>query len=165
MYHRLHQIALALRFRTPPPLPADLIPDPQLYRLFRSLGAHDQRHLLEVHRLCVESGLPDHVVLGGLLHDLGKARLSGSRMSVAGRIWHVLFGRFAPGWEYRLSRSRIPVISNELFLAFNHAEIGAERLTALGYPPEVVEIVRMHDAKSTTNQHLRAMQAIDSSTP
>ncbi|MDQ2683071.1 MAG: HDOD domain-containing protein [Chloroflexota bacterium] len=165
MFHRLRQIAFALRFRTPPPVPADLIPDARLRRMFRSLGAHDQRHLLEVHRLCVESGLPGHVAMGALLHDLGKARLSGSRISVAGRTWHLLFGRFAPDWERRLSRARIPIISNELFLAYHHAEIGAERLAALGYPPEVVEIVRKHDAETTTDHHLRAMQAIDSATP
>jgi putative nucleotidyltransferase with HDIG domain len=165
MFHRLRQIAFALRFRTPPRLPDELIPDDRLRRMFQSLAAHDQRHLLEVHRLCVERDLPEHVAMGALLHDLGKARLSGSRMSVAGRTWHVLFGRFAPTWERRLSCSRFPIISNELHLAHNHAEIGAVRLEALGYPAEVVEIVRKHDAKATTDPFLRAMQSIDSSTP
>jgi putative nucleotidyltransferase with HDIG domain len=142
-----------------------LIPNCQVRRLFRTLGAHDQRHLLEVHRQCVDADLPEPIVQGALLHDIGKVRLSGSQMSVAGRTWHVLFGRFAPGCERRLSLMRIPVISNELFLAYSHARIGAERLEALGVPPEVCTVVQFHDAREVTDPHLRTMQEIDSATP
>lgn len=102
---------------------------------------------------------------GALLHDIGKARLSGARMSVAGRTWHVLFGRFAPNLERRLAEMRIPVISNELFIAYNHAAIGADRLEALGIPQAVCDVVRHHDDPNLTDPAMRAMQEIDSATP
>ncbi len=86
-------------------------------------------------------------------------------MSVAGRTWHVLFGRFAPGWELRLATMRLPIISNELYLAHNHAAIGADRLEALGLPPAVCDVVRHHDAIDVADPAMKAMQEIDSATP
>jgi hypothetical protein len=165
MFHRIIQIGYALRFRTPPVLEPELIPEPPVRRLFEALGAHDQRHLLEVFRKCREAGLPEHICQGGLLHDIGKSRLSGSTMSVAGRTWHVLFGRYAPHWERKLADFRLPIISNELTIAFDHARIGAERMCALGVSTAVTDVIRHHDDPHVTDPALRTLQKIDSATP
>lgn len=154
-----------MQFREVPKLPAGLLGDPLVRSLFRALPAHDQRHLLAVYRACREQGLPEYIQRGALLHDIGKVRLSGAGMSIVGRTWHVLFGRFCPQAERRLATWRIPVISNELFLAIHHAETGAARLAALGEPDDVCAVVRFHDDTAVLEPEMVRFQEIDSATP
>lgn len=163
--HRVTQILFAVQAREAPRLPTGLIPNPLVRSLFRSLPAHDQRHLLAVYKACAAEKLPRHILQGALLHDIGKVRLSGTGISVPGRTWHVLFGRFCPTIEARLSRMRIPVISNELYLAVHHAEIGAARLAALGEPDDVCTVVLNHDTTEMQERDMARFQEIDSATP
>ena len=163
--HRLHQIALALVARTPPVVDRGLFPSDAVWRLFEGLHAHDQRHLLAVYRKAVDAGLPGPVCTAGLLHDIGKVTLAGTRISLAARIAHVVLQRASPEIETRLIDRSGPWLGVGLRLAHEHGTLGANRLRALSVDSRICEIVAHHDDLTLCDPPIRRLQDIDSATP
>jgi len=141
------------------------MPNEQVCRLFRGLHPHDQRHLIAVYEKAIAAGLPPDVCTAGLLHDVGKVTLAGSRISLAARIAHVLLQRFSPSLEARLIERSGPWLGVGLRLAQNHGRLGADRLRALAVDPAVCEIVERHDDCTYPDLAVRLLQEIDSTTP
>ena len=124
---------------------------------WHALGAFDRSHLVAVAEDLDASGQPDHVVLAGLLHDIGKA----GRVTTLDRVAHVLLGRIAPGVRDKLTtRSRPLPGLNGLHLLLRHADYGADLLAAAGLPARVVWLVRHHE-QPTEHADLRALVAAD----
>jgi hypothetical protein len=163
--HRLHQIALALIVRTAPAVDRRLFPNDAVWRLFDGLHAHDQRHLLAVYRKAVDAGLPEPVCTAGLLHDIGKVTLAGTRISLAARIAHVILQRAAPDVEIRLIDRSGPWLGVGLRLAHEHGTLGANRLRALAVDSRICEIVAHHDDTTLSDPPICRLQEIDSATP
>jgi hypothetical protein len=163
--HRLHQIWLALTLRTPPHIDSTLLPNEHVRLLFNGLHPHDQRHLIAVYEKAVAAGLPPNVCTAGLLHDIGKVTLAGTRISLAARIAHVLLQRFSPSLEARLIQRSGPWLGVGLRLAQNHGRLGADRLRALAVDTWICEIVERHDDCSYPDHTVHLLQEIDSATP
>lgn len=165
LFHRTHQIILALAVRHAPPIDPALFPNQAVWRLFTELHPHDQRHLLAVHDKAAGARLPGPICLAGLLHDIGKVTLPGTRISLVARIAHVVLERLSPAADAKLAEREVPLLGVGMRLAHNHARIGANRLRALGVDEEVCRIVEFHDNPTQTDPDVRALQNIDSSTP
>jgi hypothetical protein len=163
--HRLHQIWLALTLRTAPDVDPTLLPNEHVCRLFQGLHPHDQRHLIAVYEKAVAAGLPPDVCTAGLLHDIGKVTLAGTRISLAARIAHVLLQHFSPSLEARMIERSGPWLGVGLRLAKNHGHLGADRLRALAVEPGICEIVERHDDCTHPDPAVRLLQEIDSATP
>ena len=163
--HRLHQIWLALTLRDSPTVDLALFPSEHVWLLFRDLHPHDQRHLIAVYDKAIAAGLSPEVCQAGLLHDIGKVTLAGTRISLAARITHVLLQRFAPSFESQLIQRSSPLPWVGLRLAGEHGRLGANRLRALAVDPVICEIVERHDDCSNPDPAVRLLQEIDSATP
>jgi putative nucleotidyltransferase with HDIG domain len=163
--HRLHQIALALIARTPPAVDRRLFPNDAVWRLFDELHTHDQRHLIAVYQKASDAELPEAICTAGLLHDIGKVTLAGTRISLVARIAHVILQRAAPEVEARLIDRSGPWLGVGLHLAHNHSRLGARRLRALAVDPRICDIVEHHDDATLCDPLVRRLQEIDSATP
>jgi hypothetical protein len=155
--HRTHQTLLALFDRAEPTPPTSIFPNDQVARMFRQLAVHDRRHLIAVYERCDQAGLAPETCLAGLLHDIGKASLAGRNVSVIDRVRHVLRDHSACMDQMQ------PLTGPEL--ARRHAEIGAERLRAVGVGERVCWLVHYHDDESILDEQLNRLQAIDNATP
>ncbi len=113
--------------------------------LFQRMPAGDQRHALEVlTRLRAHGSVGDDLAAAALLHDAGK--------SLAGRapLWRavvVLAGRRGRRVLLRLASPRPASWHYPLYVALHHAALGADLCTEAGCSPEVVRLVRLHDAE------------------
>ena len=163
MYHRVRQAATVLLGRRDDELPAALGATPRTARLFAALDPHDRRHLVDVHRACIAEGLSADIAMAGLLHDIGKASLSGRRVNLLDRSLRVILTRFSPRFLRRWSREPSPSWRVGLHLAEEHARLGASRIAALGWSDSVVGAVREHESTLAAGE-LATLQRIDDST-
>ncbi len=158
-FARIRQGLRTLSPAPPPPIPARLaarLPEPVLTR-WHALGSYDRRHLVAVASDLTASAQPDHVVLAGLLHDIGKA----GRVTIVDRVAHVLIGWIMPRMRARLAARSRPVPGLDgLHLLLRHAETGADLLEKTGMPAKVVWLVRHHE-QPTEHPDLRALVAAD----
>jgi HD-like signal output (HDOD) protein len=124
---------------------------------WHELAPFDRRHLVAVAEQLERAGHPDHVVLAGLLHDIGKV----GRITVVDRVAMVLLRRLSPVLLDRLAASRwsAPFLEG-LHLLLRHAERGADLLADAGMPAEVTWLVRHHE-RPDAHPELRALQAAD----
>lgn len=162
--HRLRQGFAALNLIAPTPPTPDVLDDPGVRRLFEALSAHDRRHLLEVYRAARCRSEDEAVRSAALLHDVGKATLSGKRISLAARVYWVL-RQLLPGVPLRSSRANRGggwLIGP--WLAEHHARIGADRLRALGMPEADCRLVELHDRGDVEDARLTLLREIDSLT-
>jgi hypothetical protein len=122
-----------------------------------ALGPYDQRHLVAVARRLADEGHGEHVVLAGLLHDIGKA----GHISLAARTLFVLAAPLGAGPRVAAIRRirRAPGLGG-LHLLLHHAAAGADMLERAGLPPEVVWLVRHHE-RAIDHPGLRALRAAD----
>ena len=68
---------------------------PQLFPLFDSMQATDQRHCLDVYKRLTDTGCNDAEVLtAALIHDAGKGRIAGARFGVHHRILYTAIERW-----------------------------------------------------------------------
>jgi len=162
--HRLRQVAASLASREVVGVPTELADTPPTARLFSALAPHDRRHLVAVHRACVVAGVSPDIVMAGLLHDIGKASLSGRRVNLLDRSVRVVLARWGPELLSRLCGAPAPGWRFGLVLAETHAVIGADRLAALGWPDLTVAAVRDHEAHVTEGE-LGELRRIDNTTP
>jgi hypothetical protein len=146
LWARRRQASLPDRYKHA--LPNDVI------MAWSRLAPYDQHHLLAVSADLQRGGATDQVIVAGLLHDIGKA----GGVSLVDRVACVLLGRFLPGTLRRLKRP--PPGLNGLHLLTRHAEEGARLLERAGMPPEVVWLVRHHEA-ALDDPALRALQVAD----
>lgn len=117
----------------------------------------DQRHSLDVYRTLKEQGQRDPDLLtAALLHDAGKGRLAGASVRLWHRVTYVLLQAGAPWALAGLANGR-----SGLSALYRHAERGALIAEALGAPPAVVELIRRHDERNSSDEQLRLLRAAD----
>ena len=132
--------------------------------MFEALSTYDQRHLIAVHHSAKRVTQDDGLLLAALLHDIGKATLSGARVSLVARVFQVLRNA-APGpVRERVRPPRDGAWLKGSWLAEHHAAIGAERLRALGVDEAICQMVQLHDARDVNDQRLALLHRIDSTT-
>jgi len=101
--------------------------------------------------------------MAGLLHDIGKASLSGRRVGLLDRSARVVLARWRPELLRRLSREPTSAWWSGLALAEGHPLIGADRLEALGWPEATVVAVREHESEVAEGEPLM-LRRIDDAT-
>jgi hypothetical protein len=160
MLTRLRQgITAIFSSRTPLPFPEPYRGKvaPGIIAQWDRLSPYDQRHLVAVATDLRRSGLPETVVLAGLLHDIGKA----GTVWLPARVLVVLMQRFSPDLARRLKTMPSPPPGlRGLHLLLNHAERGASMLETHGMRSQVSWLVRHHEAL-TSHPYLTALQAAD----
>ncbi len=160
MLTRLRQgVSALLTSRTPVPFPSSYreTVNPNIIARWDRLSPYDQRHLVAVASDLRRSGLPETVVLAGLLHDIGKA----GTVWLPARVAVVLLRRLAPDLAGRLgSMDTPPPGLRGIHLLLNHAERGARMLDESGLRPQVSWLVRHHESRAS-HPYLTALQAAD----
>ena len=145
-------------------MPSELASAPRTARLFADLAPHDRRHLVAVHHECVASGISREVATAGLLHDIGKASLSGRQVNLLDRTVRVVMARWRFDSLSVLGRAPAPGWRLGLVLAHRHAAFGADRLAALGWPESIVLAVREHESDAAEGERA-TLRRIDDATP
>ena len=140
-----------------------MVAAPRTARLFAALAAYDRRHLVAVHLACVDAGLSADIAAAGLIHDIGKSSLSGRQVSLVDRGLRVVLTGVRRDTSPRVVREPVTGWRLGLALAERHAEIGAARLAALGWPDSVVAAVRDHESSDAVGE-LATLLAIDHAT-
>ncbi len=165
--YRARQFFVALRPRLEEAERAEAasVLGPELWLLFDSMSARDQRHCLDVYRVLRSHGCEDKdLLMAALLHDAGKGRLAGTRVRLWQRVAYVLLGTAAPGMLNRLvGTGSLGRLTGGLRVLHQHAERGAELAAALGAPAEVVELVRDHEDGARAGDRSRLLRAADDS--
>ena len=161
LVHRIQQTFLALYVRQIPAIPDTLFSDDLVRRLFVTLSAHDQRHLLAVHRKARQRGYDELTCSAALLHDVGKASLAGRHVSVMARILNVVQESVRVG----NGSTGPPLQIDNYALNRSHGALGAARLRALGLSESVCALVEMHDCPDPTDERLIRLQQLDNTTP
>ena len=129
LVRRFFQVALARPLTSTEIAEAAAVLDATGLRLFRMQDHSDQRHAHTVMRR-VAAAIPDSdAAAAALLHDVGKAGLG---MGAVSRAVATLSIALRLPLTVRIERYR------------HHGEIGAERLTAAGAVPLVVDFARRH---------------------
>ena len=124
---------------------ADNLP-PAAQELFYAMHPADQYHALNVARTALElwekqpAGDRDLLLRSALLHDVGKKR---GDMDVFGKVWAVLLKHFLPELAKKLALQGTGYLGHIMYISYNHAQIGAEKLQHIGMVQEA-EIIRYH---------------------
>lgn len=122
-------------------------------RLFFSMSVPDQRHAINTARTALDmaSGKPvdeDLLARAALLHDVGR---SAGDLGTFGKVFAVvvdsLFGRLSRQLGKESGGGKFS-IRRMLYIYYHHAEIGAARLSALGYHEEADIVKRHHETES-----------------
>lgn len=123
-----------------------LCPNSESWRLLARLGPYDRRHALAVYDLLVASGCDDEdVLLAGLFHDIGKAD-ERARVHLVDRVGLVLGCAIAPGAVKRRTTSRSKTRAwHGLYLASEHARLGADAARQAGLSPRTCALIAAHD--------------------
>jgi hypothetical protein len=110
--------------------------------LFAAMSANDQRHSLAVYRALRARGYDDvDLLAAALLHDSGKGS---GRVRLWMRPTVVLLRALAPGLLRWLARPPAPRWRRPFYLAWHHAEIGADLAAAAGLSERTVLLIRTH---------------------
>ena len=132
--------------------------------MFEVLDARDRSHLLAAYQVSLETADDRVVQLAALLHDIGKATLSGKRISLVARVCVVLLPALPGELRGRVRPDRDGAWLTGWWLAKHHARLGAERLRALGVSEEVCRLVELHDSINVADDRLKLLRDIDSGT-
>lgn len=127
--------------------------------MFRALSRHDQHHLLAVYwALGGDSG--NSIAIAGLLHDIGKASYSGDTAGLTARTLNVLL-KPLPRIQHLIGSKGANSIRGDLWRTRHHADLGADRLAALGWPVDVTRLIREHQLPSNEPSLLALRRADD----
>ena len=111
--------------------------------LLQRMSSFDRAHHLCVHDSLVDDGHHDpDLLLAAALHDVGKSDAQG-RVRLGHRVLKVLGERVSPGLLDRVSRWD-NVVGHGLFLAANHAALGALLVRAAGGSERCCELIARH---------------------
>jgi putative nucleotidyltransferase with HDIG domain len=122
---------------------ADYLTKPEL-DLFLSMHRYDQKHAVDVARHLAGRGASLELIRAGMLHDIGKAEcpeLTLIRRSIA----VFLEWRAPEDAQFLADRGR-GNLAYAVYVHKNHPEIGARILEDMGSDPEIVTLVRFHQA-------------------
>ncbi len=116
-------------------------------RLFYAMHPIDQAHAVHVAetaaRLADEAeeqgcGMPREFLLRcALLHDVGRVK---GDLDLWGKVWAVLAHHYLPKLSRRLADGKCV---HFLYVYYHHAEIGAEKLRAIG-DDDIADVIRWH---------------------
>ncbi|MGI8405529.1 MAG: HD domain-containing protein [Thermomicrobiales bacterium] len=136
---------------------------PGTTEIFQQLSEGDQRHLLAVHALLIDERAREDVLRAGLLHDIGKV-YNGQRIGVASRCLKVLMSTVTPGVLASVTQRPMPPWWGAgLWIAGNHARVGAQMLEELGYSARVCWLVAHHEDTGVNDIGLAQLGAADNS--
>lgn len=126
-------------------------------RLFYSMTTRDQRHCLDVYHALRRQGCrDDDLLLATLLHDVGKGPV---------RLWHrvayVLLKAASPRFIDQVARSDRRGWRRAVASLRNHAVEGARLAEKAHAPASVVELIRRHEERDTTDGRLALLQSVD----
>lgn len=149
---RVQQFLAAVTTRRNEPADARLhalCPNAACWQLLARLGPYDRRHALAVYDLLSASGCDDgDVLLAGLFHDVGKAD-ERARVHLVDRVGLVLGCAIAPGAVKRRTTSRSTTRAwHGLYLAAEHARLGADAALQAGLPPRACALIAAHDGNA-----------------
>ncbi len=162
---RLAQAWAFRRNRMPPYLPEPVRNDLQGdgVNAFVRLTPADQRHLIAVHAMLRASHASEDVRLAGLLHDIGKVH-DGRHIGFRDRCLKVLMHMLLPRLLDRIaSVSDPPLGLGGLWVACNHARLGATAAAKLGYSDRVCWLIEHHEDTHVHDRELAALKAADGS--
>lgn len=126
--------------------------------IFERMPRRDRRHSLDVLYTLRDAGYNDSVLLkAALLHDAGK---SDPRLTLAHRVAVVLLSRWAPGLLERWARDGRGWKAG-FAVHLNHPEAAARMAEEAGSEPEVVELIRNHQAHPAPGERGRIFQWAD----
>lgn len=134
---------------------------PEQWALLARLSRADRAHLLAVHRRLLAHGCRDRdVLLAALLHDAGKADERG-RVGLSQRVAAVLLRRAVPGLLAALAVPGRGRWRHGLYLAREHARLGAEQARRVGCSERVCWLIAHHHDAMVDDPGLRLLQAAD----
>ena len=133
--------------------------------LFYAMHPADQYHALNVARTALDlwekqpAGDKKLLLRSALLHDVGKMR---GDMDVFGKVWAVLLKHFLPALAQKLALEGTGYLGRIMYISYNHAQIGAEKLQQINMVQEA-EIIRYHHTPSKENEppELKLLRAAD----
>ncbi|MGI8484632.1 MAG: HD domain-containing protein [Thermomicrobiales bacterium] len=163
--YRIGQVRGYLVDNNPPVVPQSVLALllPGTIKVFRQLPAGEQRHLLAVHGLLLEQAASEDLLRAGLLHDLGKV-YNGQRIDLASRCLKVVMNTVAPELLTWISQHPAPPWwGTGLWIAGNHARIGAKFLKEPGYSTHVCWLVAHHEKANAQDIDLAQLTAADNS--
>lgn len=127
---------------------------PQLYPLFASMQATDQRHCLDVYERLAAGGSTDGEMLqAALIHDAGKGAIAGARFGVHHRVAYVALERFPRTLDALARRNRGIRSLRE------HDKRTIDLALEYGAPHGVVHLLRAMDGLSTDERALALVAA------
>lgn len=167
MIQRVKQFYLAITARITPAdreLVQENLPA-KAQELFYAMHPADQYHALNVARTALAlwekqpAGDRQLLLRSALLHDVGKRR---GDMDVFGKVWAVLLKHFLPETAEKLAHKGTGYLGHIMYISYNHAQIGAEKLRQINMTQEA-EIIRYHHAPPKENEppELELLRAAD----
>jgi putative nucleotidyltransferase with HDIG domain len=142
-----------------------LLDDERQWSLLARLAPYDRAHHLDVHERLVTAGFTDADLLrAALLHDVGKADERG-RVRLQHRVARVILRRALPGPLRRIG-ARPSRIWHGMYLAENHAELGAHAAREAGASASCCELIAAHESEPPgSDPALAALIAADEGLP
>ncbi len=126
--------------------------------IYGRMSSTDRRHSLGVFYTLREAGHSDPILLkAALLHDAGK---SDRRLTLAHRVVVVLLRRWAPNLLERWAQNGRGWKAG-FAVHLNHPQSAAQMAERAGSEPEVVELIRNHQAYPAPNERVRIFQWAD----
>lgn len=164
---RIAQLLAGLR-AAPDPTEAEIVErylTPATQPLLARLPAHDRRHLVQVALKLERRDPTNHdLILAGLLHDIGKADETGT-VRMIDRVAKVSLERFAPRLLARLTQRGHARLLHGLYLAAQHADLGAALAEQAACSQRTVWLIKNHETSGIADNDLRTLMVVDQTTP
>ena len=131
------------------------------WQLLARLGPYDRAHALAVHDVLAGMGRADPDLLrAALLHDVGKADDRG-RVRTPHRVAFVLATATTPALLRRVTSHERGGLLHGIYLARQHAALGARLAADAGASPRCCELIARHECVADGDDDLVALAAAD----